>query len=83
MHLYRDLERLKASWLEISPEDKDAIAELYRDVKQLHSFNMPAGKPMDMMNIFKKIKFMLSMKDIGPVLKKYRHAMPGFCMSGY
>jgi phytoene desaturase len=71
VHLYRDLERLKASWLEISPEDKDAIEELCRDVKKLHSFNMPTGKPMDMMNIVEKVKYMLSMKDIGPVMQKY------------
>lgn len=71
VHLYRDLERLKESWLEISPQDRDAIEELYRDVRKLHSFNMPCEKPMDMMNIIEKIKFMLSMKDFGPIMQKY------------
>ncbi len=71
VHFYRDLERLRKGWLEISPEDRDAIEEFCRDVKKLHSFNMPAGKPMDMMNIIEKAKYMLSMKDVGPIAQKY------------
>jgi len=71
VHFYRDIERLKSSWLAISPEDKDIIEEFCKDIKQLQSFSMPAGKPMDMMNIVEKIKFMLSMKDAGMIMKKY------------
>jgi phytoene desaturase len=71
VHFYRDIERLKSSWLEISPEDKDIIEEFCKDIKQLHSFSMPVGKPIDMMNIVEKIKFMLSMKDAGMIMKKY------------
>ncbi|TYQ17888.1 UNVERIFIED_CONTAM: phytoene dehydrogenase-like protein [Acetivibrio alkalicellulosi] len=71
VHFYRDIERLKSSWLGISPEDKDIIEEFCKDIKQLQSFYMPAGKPMDMMNIVEKIKFMLSMKDAGMIMKKY------------
>jgi len=47
VHFYRDLERLKSSWLEISPEDKDAIEEFCKEIKQLQYFSMPVGKPMD------------------------------------
>ncbi|PKM85286.1 MAG: NAD(P)/FAD-dependent oxidoreductase [Firmicutes bacterium HGW-Firmicutes-11] len=71
VHFYRDIERLKSSWLEISPEDKEIIEEFCKDIMQLHSFSMPAGKPMDMMNILEKIKCMLSMKDAGMIIKKY------------
>ncbi len=71
VHLYRDLERLKASWLEISPEDKEAIEEFCNTIEKLHSFEIPVGKPMDMMNPIEKIKLMLSMKDAGAVLQKY------------
>jgi phytoene desaturase len=71
VHLYRDLDRLKSSWLEISPDDKDAIKEFCKTIKQLQSFEIPVGKPMDMMNIVEKIKFMMSMKDAGIVMNKY------------
>lgn len=71
VHFYRDLERLQASWLSISPEDVDAIDEMCTNIGKLHSFTMPTGKPQDMMGIFEKMKFMLSMKDVGTVMKKY------------
>ncbi|MFP4368568.1 MAG: phytoene desaturase family protein [Candidatus Kapaibacterium sp.] len=71
VHFYRDLERLRTSWLEISPEDKNSIEQLCADIKILQSFSFPVGKPMDMMNILEKIKYMISMKDIGPIVQKY------------
>ena len=71
VHFYRDLERLKSSWIEISPEDEDTIAEFCRDIKTLQSFEMPVGKPADMMNIFEKARLMLSMKDAGMIMQKY------------
>lgn len=71
VHFFRDLERLKRTWLEISPEDKDSIEDFCQDIKKLHSFAVPVGKPLDMMNIIEKIKYMFSMKDIGPVINKY------------
>jgi phytoene dehydrogenase-like protein len=71
VHFYRDLERLKSSWLEISPDDRNSIEEFCGAVKKLQSFQMPVGKPMDMMNVFEKIQFMASMKDIGPIMQKY------------
>jgi phytoene desaturase len=71
VHLYRDLDRLRSSWLAISPEDADAIEEFCRTIKQLHSFEIPVGKPMDMMNLIEKVRFMLSMKDAGMVMRKY------------
>ena len=71
VHFYRDIDRIKSSWLEISPEDKDAIEEFCKDIRQLQSFSLPVGKPMDMMNIIEKIKYFLSMKDVGPIMQKY------------
>ncbi len=71
VHLYRDLDRLKSSWLELAPEDEEAIEELCSTIKKLHSFDIPVGKPTDMMNFLEKIKLMLSMKEAGAVLQKY------------
>lgn len=71
VHLYRDLERLKSSWLDISPEDKEAIEEFYGIIKRLQSFEVPCGKPIDLMNLLEKLKFFYSMKDAGLVLQRY------------
>lgn len=71
VHLYRDLERLKSSWLELSPHDKDVIEDFCDTIKKLHSYEIPVAKPMDLMNFIEKIKLMFSMKDAGMVMKKY------------
>lgn len=62
---------MKESWLEISPEDKEAIEAFCQDIRQLHSFSLPVDKPLDMMNMIEKIKYVLSMKEIGPIMNKY------------
>lgn len=54
VNFYRDLDRLRSSWLEISPIDKEEIEKLCNDIKKLHSFSIPSGKPMDLMNLFEK-----------------------------
>lgn len=71
VQFYKNLDRLKLSWLEISPKDKDVIEEFCKDIKKLHSFSIPVDKPMDMMNIIEKTKYFLSMKDIGSIMQKY------------
>ncbi|MFZ5351831.1 MAG: phytoene desaturase family protein [Bacillota bacterium] len=71
VHFYRDLNRIKSSWLEISPEDKGIIEEFCKDIRQLQSFSIPTGKPMDLMNIAEKLRYILSMKDVGPIMQKY------------
>lgn len=71
VHFYQNLDRLKLSWLQISPEDKDVIEDFCQDIKRLHSFSIPAGKPVDLMSIVEKIKYILSMKDVGSIMQKY------------
>jgi phytoene desaturase len=71
VHFYRDLERLRASWVGISPADKGAIDEFCGDIQRLHTFSIPCEKPMDLMSILEKARFMLSMKDVAPVMRKY------------
>ncbi len=67
----RDVDLLRASWLELSPEDKDEIENLYNCIKKLQFFEMPTEKPTDLMNFMEKIKLIISMKDIGTIMKKY------------
>ncbi|MDP3387565.1 MAG: NAD(P)/FAD-dependent oxidoreductase [Eubacteriales bacterium] len=71
VHFYRDIGRMRSNWLEISSEDKDSIEEFCRDIKKLNSFTVPVAKPMDMMSIIEKIKFIISMKNAGAIMQKY------------
>jgi phytoene dehydrogenase-like protein len=71
VHFYRNIDKIKSSWIAISPDDKDTIEKFCKDIKQLHSFSIPVAKPMDMMSLFEKIKFILSMKDVGPIMQRY------------
>jgi phytoene dehydrogenase-like protein len=71
INFYRDLDKLKSSWLAISPDDKKAIEEFVRMIRQLHTMEVPVDKPADMMNPLEKIKMLASMKDVGMVLQKY------------
>ncbi len=69
--LYRDLERLRASWLALSPEDTDAINNFCHTVQQLQTFEIPCDKPMDLMSLLEKIRMLASMKEAGIVMRKY------------
>jgi len=71
VHFYRDLNKMKNSWISLSPEDKDIIEEFCCDIKKLQSFSLPTGKPTDLMNIIEKIKYFASMKDVGMIMQKY------------
>src|SRR6056297_2624981 len=71
VHFYRDLNKMKNSWLDLAPEDKEIIEEFCDDIKKLQSFSVPAGKPTDLMNIIEKIKYFLSLKDVEIIMQKY------------
>jgi phytoene desaturase len=69
--MYRDLDRLKSSWLSISPGDRDAIEEFCHLILQLQSYDEPADKPADMMSLPEKIRMLSEMKSAGMVMRKY------------
>ena len=71
INLYRDLNKLKASWLELSPEDKAIIEEFCHDVKKMHGFEMPIGKPSDLMNPLEKIGAGSAFLKYGSIISKY------------
>ena len=68
---HRDLDRLERSWIELSPQDREAIEELCAALRRLRSFEIPVDKPKDLMSIPEKIRLVMSMKDAGPILQKY------------
>ena len=69
--IYRDLDRLRAAWRELSPRDAEAVDEFVSTVEQMGAFEMEAEKPFDMMSIIEKARYMISMKDAGAILKRY------------
>ncbi len=69
--IYRDLDRLRESWLELSPSDADGIEDFCATIEKLGAYEMEAAKPMDMMSLLEKIRYMASMKEAGSVLKRY------------
>ncbi|HII79399.1 MAG TPA: NAD(P)/FAD-dependent oxidoreductase [Methanosarcina sp.] len=71
VHFYRDLDRLRSSWLELSPEDKDIIEDFCQTIKKLQSYETPVEKPEDLMTLMERIRLMISLKDAGAAMQKY------------
>jgi phytoene desaturase len=69
--IYRDLDKLRAAWLELSPVDAGPIEEFCATIEQMGAFEMETAKPMDMMSLVEKVRYMASMKEAGVVLKRY------------
>ncbi|MDZ4180936.1 MAG: NAD(P)/FAD-dependent oxidoreductase [Coriobacteriia bacterium] len=69
--IYRDLDRLRQAWLDLSPRDADAIEEFVATIRQMGAFEMETTKPMDMMSLVEKVRYLASMKEAGAVLRRY------------
>ena len=69
--IYRDLDRLRDAWVELSPQDAAATDEFIATIRQLGTFEMETAKPTDMMSLLEKARSMLSMKDAGAILRRY------------
>ncbi len=67
--LYRDLDRTREHLLEVSPDDRAEIERLIDYTRRFFSFQMPCGKPFDLMSIPDRIRLGMSMKDLRPVMK--------------
>lgn len=71
VHLYRDLDRLESSWLELSPEDRDAVEDFCQTIRQLQAYETPVEKPEDLMTLMERIRLMISQKNAGTIMQKY------------
>ena len=69
--IYRDIEKLRAHFLEISPEDKKAIEMLYRDVQLMRKIKIPLvdisglktrNKSLDLPMLLKMLPHLLKTK---------------------
>lgn len=68
--LWKDLDRLREEFLQISPEDKAAIEEFLNDIKAVQTMDMPAEKPVSMMSPIEIMRLIKGMKGAGSVLSK-------------
>lgn len=71
VNFYQDLDRLKESWIELAPQDKEAIEEFCNTLLIVRNFDIGAKKPMDLMTLKEKIKMIYKMKNALPILGKY------------
>ncbi len=69
--LYKDLNKMRSHFLELSPEDKVAIEEFCDDIKILQDAGDADEKPMDLMTPYEIIKSFMKMKSQGDIIKKY------------
>lgn len=65
---YRDIDRLENHLKEISPEDTESIEELVSIIRELRFFEVPARKPIDIMNAVERQEHMRHMMQIFKVL---------------
>lgn len=68
---WRDKERTRQEMLVLSPEDEKEINQLIDYVEMAESMTVPVEKPFDAMNLVDFIKFGMSMKAMGKVMKEY------------
>jgi phytoene desaturase len=71
LHLWRDIDKLKAHLVEISPPDKEEIENMLRTTAVFQDFEPSVEKPMDMMNSFEKLRFILKNRKVFPEIGKY------------
>lgn len=69
--IYRDLERLREAWTELSPADSEAIDEFVATLRRMGALEMETDKPMDLMSLVEKVRYLASMKEAGAALKRY------------
>ncbi|MFO7942630.1 MAG: NAD(P)/FAD-dependent oxidoreductase [Bacillota bacterium] len=71
VHLYRELSRLRSSLLDLSPKDGEMIDDFCDSIATLQSFDVPVGKPQDMMGIWERLRSMMSMKEAGIIMQRF------------
>lgn len=79
VHFHRDLALLKSSWLELSPGDRRPIQEFCDALSALHDFEIPTGKPLDLMRFPEKLRHFLAIRKAALVMLRYgKTSIQGF-----
>jgi phytoene dehydrogenase-like protein len=70
--LYSDIDRLEQHLLEISPEDKDIIADLMKDLRVFCKHDMPVLKAPEMYGAIDGIKLLFTFLPVMKIMNKWR-----------
>ncbi|MDL2229680.1 NAD(P)/FAD-dependent oxidoreductase [Treponema sp. OttesenSCG-928-L16] len=68
--LWKDLDRLEAELLALSPEDRDAITNMIRDIRIMQNMVIPVKMPVDMMPLGEKLKMLKALMGAGGIMTR-------------
>lgn len=69
--IYRSIDRTEKQFLEMFPQDADAIREMFRAARAMKHMEMPIDKPMDAMGLKDGLKLAAKMMPIMGEMNKY------------
>lgn len=71
LHFWRDLERARAEFLALAPEDRAEINKFFDNVRNAESVRVPCEKSLAEMSIFEYMRFGMSMAAAGKMMQEY------------
>lgn len=71
LHFWRDLEKARAEFLALAPEDKKEINKFFDNVRNAESVRVPCEKSLAEMNMFEFMRFGMSMSAAGKMINEY------------
>lgn len=69
--LYTDIDQLEQHLLELSPADGEAIREMAKTIRKLSKYNLPMGKPRELMGPLDGLTAIPRMMPLMGIFKKY------------
>ena len=71
LHFWRDLEKARAEFLALAPEDKEELNKFFDNVRNAESVRVPCEKSMAEMNMFEFMRFGMTMAAAGRMIMEY------------
>ncbi len=71
LHFWRDLEKARAEFLAVAPEDKEQLELFFDSVKGAECIKISCDKSLSEMSPFEIIRFGMSMSEMGKVMRVY------------
>lgn len=71
VHAYRNLDKMEAELLSVSPEDAKEIKALVKAIRNFQAIELPSLKPKEQMGFWDNMKLLWKMRKAIPVAAKY------------
>lgn len=71
LHFWNDVEKTRAEFLAVAPEDSDELNKFFDSVKLSECVQIPAEKSIAEMSVVEYMKFGMKMAPMGRVIKEY------------